>query len=163
MIVNGWHLYQYKLFTHELDALIAEVKRLQKSQPDTYKSHPKTKRLAKIRDLMLNEIPADPAHDRFNQGNTLGTEQRLWKRAKFGQNRFRLFFRYDGPKKVIIYAWVNNENTLRKEGEKNDPYAIFAKGLKRGDPPADLTALLKLCTEVQPDETPPEEPAPERV
>jgi toxin YhaV len=148
MKVNGWQLFQYKLFTAQLDKLVAEVKKLQQSQPATYKDHPKTKRLARIRQLMLEEIPADPSHERWKQGNTLGTEFRLWKRAKFGQNRFRLFFRYDGSKKVIIYAWVNDENTLRKEGDKNDPYVLFSKNLKRGDPPEDLAQLLKLCAEV---------------
>jgi len=89
--VNGWQLFQYKLFTTQLDKLIAEVKKLQESQPDTYKDHQRTKRLERIRKLMLEEIPADPSNVRWNQGNTLGTEFRLWKRAKFGQNRFRLF------------------------------------------------------------------------
>jgi|SRR5271163_3453446 len=154
MIVNGWRLYQYKLFSDELNRLVAEVKKLQQSQPATYKDHPKTKRLARIRELILKKLPADPAHERWNQGNTLGTEHQLWKRAKFGQNRFRLFFRYDGPTKVIIYALVKNENTLRKEGDKNDPYVIFAKGLRKGDPPSDLAELLKRCTKIEaPEET----------
>jgi toxin YhaV len=148
MKVNGWRLFQYKLFTHQLDKLVAEVKKLQQIQPATYKNHPKTKRLARIRQLMLEEIPADPGHERWNQGNTLGSQFRFWKRAKFGQNRFRLFFRYDGAKRVIIYAWVNDENTLRKEGDQNDPYLLFAKGLKKGDPPGDLCELLGLCNEV---------------
>jgi toxin YhaV len=148
MNVNGWRLFQYKLFTCQLDQLVAEVKKLQQSQPSTYKNHPRTKRLARIRQLMLEEIPADPGHERWNQGNTLGPQFRFWKRAKFGQNRFRLFFRYDGTKKVIIYAWVNDENSLRREGDKNDPYLLFATGLKKGDPPADLGELLKWCVAV---------------
>lgn len=150
MIVNGWRLFQYKLFTSQLDKLVQEVRKLRQTQLNTYKEHKKTKRLARIRQLMLEEIPADPGHERWNQGNTLGTEYRLWKRAKFGQNRFRLFFRYDQPNKVIVYAWVNDENTLRKEGDKNDPYVLFAKGLKKGDPPTHLAELLKRSTEVEP-------------
>jgi len=150
MKVNGWQLFQYKLFTVQIHKLLTEVKKIQQSQPDTYKHHPKTRRLARIRQLMLEEIPADPAHERWNQGNTLGSEFRLWKRAKFGQNRFRLFFRYDRSTKVIIYVWVNDESTLRKEGDKNDPYALFAKTLKKGDPPGDLSQLLKQCTQVEP-------------
>lgn len=145
---NGWRLYQYKAFTHQLNKLIAEVKKLQELQPATFKEHPKTKRLTRIRQLMLKDIPDNPQHQRWNQGNTLGLEHRLWKRAKFGQNRFRLFFRYDLSQKVIIYAWVNDENSLRKEGDKNDPYFLFAKGLKKGEPPASITELLKMCTEV---------------
>jgi toxin YhaV len=148
MIVNGWRLFQYKLFTNQLDNLAAAVKKLRQSQPNTYKEHPRTKRLARIRQLMLEEIPVYPAHERWYQGNTLGTEFRLWKRAQFGQNHFRLFFRYDRVSKVIVYAWVNDENTLRRAGDKNDPYALFAKDLKKGKPPANLVALLKQCTEV---------------
>lgn len=148
MKANGWDLYQYRLFTEQLDKLIDEVEKLRDAQPETYKEHGKTKRLTRIRKLMLEEIPADPASQNWNQGNTLGKDFRHWKRAKFGQNRFRLFFRYDGSRKVIIYAWVNDENTLRKEGDKNDPYAIFSRGLKKGDPPDDLDSLLKLCSKV---------------
>jgi toxin YhaV len=150
MEVNGWRLYQYKLLTDELNRLIAEVEKLRQSQPDEYKQHPKTKRLARIRELMLKEIPADPSHERWQQGNTLGPDFGLWKRAKFGQNRFRLFFRYDSSAKVIIYAWVNNASTLRKAGDKNDPYAVFEKGLQKGNPPSDLKELLKRCRQVQP-------------
>src|SRR5947208_1446103 len=82
-----------KLFTEQLNKLIAEVIKLQQTQPHSFKEHPKTKRLARIYKLMLEEIPADPANAQWNQGNTLGAHFRLWKRAKFGQNRFRLFFR----------------------------------------------------------------------
>jgi len=148
MKANGWTLYQYKLFTEQLNKLASEVENLVETHPDTYKEHGKTKRLARIRKLMLEEIPADPTHSNWNQGNTLGKEYRHWKRAKFGQNRFRMFFRYDGTRKVIIYVWVNDDKTLRKEGDKNDPYAIFSRGLKTGDPPDDLDVLLKLCSKV---------------
>jgi toxin YhaV len=149
MKVNGWDLYQYRLFTEQLDRLVEQVEDLRNAQPENYLQNGKTKRLLRIRKLMLEEIPADPASQCWNQGNTLGSDFRHWKRAKFGQNRFRLFFRYDGPRKVIIYAWVNDDNTLRKDGEKNDPYAVFSRGLRRGDPPDDLDALLKLCRKVR--------------
>jgi len=104
--------------------------------------------LAKITTLIIEEIPADPGHDRWNQGSTLGKEHRHWKRAKFG--RYRLFFRYLGTndKKAIVYAWVNDEKTLRTDGDKNDPYAIFARGLKRGEPPNSFEALLKESADI---------------
>ncbi len=149
MEVNGWKLLQYKLFTDQLNQLISEVEAIKLSQPDKVADHPKTKRLVRIKKLMIEEIPADPASSQWNQGNTLGREFRGWKRAKFGQNRFRLFFRYDEARTVIIFAWVNDENTLRKEGDKNDPYAIFAKNLRNGNPPDDLDELLKLCVATQ--------------
>jgi hypothetical protein len=44
-----------------------------------------------------------------------GADYRHWFRVKFS-GRFRLFFRYSSQHKVIVYAWVNDENTLRKSG-----------------------------------------------
>ncbi|OCQ51541.1 Toxin YhaV [Photorhabdus australis subsp. thailandensis] len=65
----------------------------------------------------------------------------FWRRAKIGR-RFRLFFRYDSKAKVIVYAWVNDEETLRSEGSKSDPYAAFEKMLGRGNPPDDWATLI---------------------
>jgi toxin YhaV len=36
---------------------------------------------------------------------------------------------------------VNDENTLRSSGSKNDPYVVFQKMLKSGNPPNDWDAL----------------------
>lgn len=41
--------------------------------------------------------------------------------AKIGR-RFRLFFRYDSRAKIIVFAWVNDEQTLRSAGSKSDPF-----------------------------------------
>jgi len=147
MEVNGWRLFQHPLFKNQFDKLLAETERIKGQQPNTFQNHKTVKLLLRITQLISNEIPADPEHDRFNQGNTLGTNYRHWKRAKFG--RYRLFFRYDaktkdkGKGKAIVYAWVNDENTLRKDGDKNDPYAIFARGLLRGEPPDSFEQLMK--------------------
>ena len=88
-------------------------------------------------------IPADPTRSEYRQGDTLGPENRHWFRAKFGGQRFRLFFRYDSKTKVIIYAWVNDSDTLRTCGNKNDAYAVFRKMLASGNPPNDREAPLK--------------------
>lgn len=152
MEVNGWRLFQHAMFKYQYERLLTEAERIQAQQPDTYQNHKTVKLLARITQLVSEEIPADPAHDRFNQGNTLGKEYRHWKRAKFG--RYRLFFRYDaktkeeGKGKAIVYAWVNDQKTLRKEGDKNDPYAIFARGLERGQPPDSFERLIKEAEEL---------------
>ncbi|MGL5139225.1 MAG: type II toxin-antitoxin system YhaV family toxin, partial [Beijerinckiaceae bacterium] len=87
------------------------------------------------------EIPRDPNALTYQLGNTLGPSHRHWRRAKFLQ-RFRLFFRFDSTARIIIYAWVNDENTLRKAGARNDPYAVFLRRLEAGDPPDDWVELL---------------------
>ena len=63
-------------------------------------------------------------------------------RAKFGGNRFRLFFRADSRARVIVYAWVNDRDTLRKAGAGTDPYAVFARMLANANPPDGWPALL---------------------
>jgi toxin YhaV len=41
----------------------------------------------------------------------------------------------------IIFAWINDEHTLRAAGSKNDPYAVFKRMLMRGNPPDNWNAL----------------------
>ena len=90
---------------------------------------------------MLEIIPQDPSRDEYRQGNTLGPRYRHWRRARIGR-RFRLFFRYDARAKVIVYAWVNDQSTLRFSGNRNDLYTIFARMLARGNPPDNRAALM---------------------
>ena len=91
---------------------------------------------------MLDRIPRDPLAPDFRQGNALDREHRHWFRAKFGGGRFRLFFRADSRAKMIVYAWVNDRDTLRKAGASSDPYAVFAGMLASGNPPDVWPALL---------------------
>lgn len=138
----AWRLYAHPAFSETFDALVAEVARLRARDPDGYRQHPKTKLLKRIVDLIETEIPRDPGTHAYSLGNTLGPQHRSWRRAKFLQ-RFRLFFRYHSQARVIIYAWVNDENTLRKAGAGSDPYAVFGSLLRKGRPPDDWDALVK--------------------
>ncbi len=139
---HGWKLFQYPGFKERFSALETEVMLLKKSQPEDYINHPKAKLLKRILDLIEEEIPKNPGAREYLQGNTLGPAYRHWRRAKF-LGRFRLFFRYSSQEKIILYAWVSDENTLRKAGAKTDPYALFQKRLLAGDPPDDWDDLMK--------------------
>lgn len=139
---NGWKLYMYPAFKDPYDALVDEVKRLAGEDPEGFPSHPKAKILKRINELILDEIPADPGHPAYRQGATLGPQHKDWFRAKF-LKRFRLFFRYHAKSRTIIYCWVNDEGTLRKAGASTDPYAVFARMLKAGDPPGGWDELKK--------------------
>jgi toxin YhaV len=143
MQVSGWELFAQPLLLDQLERLIAAVERERAKKPKTYKSHANCKVLAAIHDLIFVTIPADPTRPDYRQGDTLGADRKHWFRAKFGGQRFRLFFRYDSRAKIIIYAWVNDTDTLRTYGSKNDAYAVFRKMLDKGDPPDDWNALLK--------------------
>jgi toxin YhaV len=56
-----------------------------------------------------------------------------------------LFFRYDSRAKIIVYAWVNDEKSLRTYGARTDAYAVFSKMLTNGNPPHDWDDLLAAC------------------
>lgn len=126
----------------QLDKLIAAAERAQQSGPAGWQGNANVKLLAALRDLMLDRVPRDPLAAEFRQGNTLGSGHRHWFRAKFGADRFRLFFRANSASRIVVYAWVNDRDTLRKAGATSDPYAVFTRMLAHGNPPDDWPKLL---------------------
>jgi toxin YhaV len=147
MMVNGWRLFAHPLFTQQLERLTAQVEILAAKDPATYKDQPATKLLATIRRYILEVIPRDPNASEFRQGNTLGEDNRHWFRAKFHE-RYRLFYRFSSRGRVVIYAWVNDEESLRKAGAKTDPCSIFRNMLTSGNPPSSMRQLLNASKEI---------------
>jgi toxin YhaV len=140
---HGWTLLMHPLFELQLNGLIAKVETLKAKHPEN-----DTKRLAAIEALVFDIIPQDPARLEYRQGATLGAQHKHWFRAKFFQ-QYRLFFRYHQASKIIVYAWVNDETTLRAYDSKTDAYQVFARMLQSGNPPddwEDLIAATKLET-----------------
>jgi toxin YhaV len=147
--VNGWTLYAHPLFLDQIEKLTVAVERAREKDTRTYSSTANAKLLAAMRKLMFEVIPVDPTRPEFRQGGTLGPSRKHWFRAKFGGGRFRLFFRYSSSAKIIIYAWVNDANTLRTFGSKSDAYAVFKSMLDRGNPPEDWSALIAQSSELE--------------
>jgi toxin YhaV len=148
MEANGWTLYLHPLFQQQLEKITAQVENLQAKDPLRYKEQSATKLLATINRCMREIIPRDPSAAEFRQGNTLGADNRQWFRAKF-HGRYRLFFRYSSQEKVIVYAWVNDENTLRKAGSRSDPYSVFRAMLNAGSPPNTMAELLAVSSRLE--------------
>jgi toxin YhaV len=147
--VNGWTLYAHPLFLGHIEKLTVAVERAREKDPKTYTSSANAKLLAVVRKLMFEVIPVDPTRPEFRQGGTLGPSRKHWFRAKFGGGRFRLFFRYSSSAKIIIYAWVNDANTLRTYGSKSDAYAMFKSMLDKGNPPEDWDAPIAQSSELE--------------
>lgn len=121
----------FTIFHAQYRELVNEVSALRKKNPENYKSHPKTKLLAKIIDVIRNRIAHDPKSKEFHIGDTFPAQYRCYKRAKSGlPNRYRLFFRYKSKDGRIIIIWMNNDKTLRNQSSKSDPYTVFLKMLK---------------------------------
>ena len=139
---NGWKLYAYHAFGDAFAVISDAVEGLKRKLPATYQGHPKAKLLGRVAELILVEIPRDPNACVYRLGNTLGPANRHWRRAMF-LGHFRLFYRFSNAAKAIVYAWVNDEATLRKAGSQTDPYAIFNQRSYRGDPPDDWDGLFR--------------------
>jgi toxin YhaV len=132
---SGWQIFAYPLFLDQLQRLVAAVEEERRQNPFAYQSTANAKLLAALRDLVFAKVPVDPTRPEYRQGNTLGVDRRHWFRAKFGSQRFRLFFRFSSKSKVIVFAWVNDQDTLRTYGAKTDAYAVFRSMLAKGHPP----------------------------
>jgi toxin YhaV len=142
--VNGWQLFAHPLFLDQIEKLAAAVEKARAKEPRSWRKSANAKLLAALRQLVFETIPQDPTRPEYRQGGTLGDARKHWFRVKFGGGRFRLFFRYSSSAKVIVFAWVNDENTLRTYGSKSDAYAVFRKMLDGGNPP-DVWAALMLA------------------
>ena len=135
LIVNGWRLFAHPLFLDQVEELISKVEVLKAKDPKTSKRKNSTKRLAAIAKLALEVIPEDPTRPAYRQGDTLGADRKHWFRAKFYQ-QYRLFFRFHAAQRIIVYAWVNDEDTKRAY-----PKTFFrAVELPQSVRQADLTA-----------------------
>ncbi len=138
---HGWILLFHDCIVAQLRNLHAAAERAQRRDPQGFESNANVKLFRALSQTILEAVPSDPGRDTFRQGNTLGPAHRHWRRAKIGR-RFRLFFRYDTRSRTIVFAWVNDEQTLRSAGGKSDPYAVFVKMLQRGNPPDDWDGLV---------------------
>lgn len=139
--MHGWTVFAYPLFTSQLDALAQQVSSLKEKDPIGFVKKNATKRLAAITKLAFDVIPQDPTRPEYRQGNALGEEHKHWFRAKFFQ-QYRLFFRYHAPSKLIVLAWVNDEDIKRAYESSEDAYRVFRKMLKSGHPPDDWSQLI---------------------
>jgi toxin YhaV len=142
VVINGWTIYAHPLFLEQFEDLLAQVEALRRRDPENYRGKNPTKLLAAVTKLAFEVIPQNPADPKYRLGDTLGDQYTHWFRDKFFQ-QYRLFFRFHREKKIIVYAWVNDQSTKRAYGSKTDAYKVFKKMLGGGNPPDDWDALVK--------------------
>lgn len=142
LVINGWNIFAHPLFLNQFEELLTQVEHLRQKYPQDYKHKNATKRLAAIAKLAFDVIPQDPTRSDYRQGDTLGDDYKHWFRANFFQ-QYRLFFRYHQEGKIIVFAWVNDENSKRAYDSKTYAYRTFKKMLESGIPPDNWDDLLK--------------------
>ncbi len=141
LVIHGWTVFAPPLLLAPIEALARQVESLKKKDPVGYVKTNASQRLAALTKLAFDVIPQDPTRPDYRQGNTLGEDHKHWFRAKFFQ-QCRLFFRYHAPSKVIVFAWVNDEDTQRAYASSDDADRVFRKMLESGHPPDAWNQLL---------------------
>lgn len=141
LVMHGWTVFVHPLFLAQIEALILQVESLKQKDPVGYVKKNASKRLAAITKLAFDVIPQDPTRPEYRQGGTLGDAHKHWFRAKFFQ-QYRLFFRYHAAAKVLVFAWVNDDDSKRAYESSDDAYRVFRKMLEGGHPPDDWDMLL---------------------
>lgn len=142
---NGWTIYAHPCFLDQFESLYNEVEALKEKFPREYPKKNAAKRLAAIERLAFSIIPQDPENEGYRLGGTLGDDRKHWFRAKFFQ-QYRLFFRYHKPSRIIVFGWVNDDQTMRAYGSASDAYKMFGKMLDNKRPPDDWQTLLTEAT-----------------
>ncbi|OCH05874.1 hypothetical protein A6D98_06165 [Aliivibrio fischeri] len=143
-IRNGYELHTLNIFQDILFNLVDEAEKIMAKDPEHFHTHPKIKLLSAVFDAISSSVPEDPNNNDFRQGLTLGKKYKSWRRVKKKlPPRYRLFFQFDNtPPKTIIYAWLNDDSTLRKTGAKTDVYKVFEKMLKNNTIPTSWDELM---------------------
>lgn len=145
--VNNWRIFVHEGFDKQLAKLAGGIAWMQVADQTTTKNDLRKKVLKAIKRTMFEVVPASPGRAEHRLGHTIGRENTVWFRVKLLQ-QFRLFYRYDSASKIIIYVWVNDEESLRAYGSKTDAYVTFRKMLDGGYPPSTFEELLKEAREL---------------
>jgi len=66
--------------------------------------------------LHRRSIPRDPNSPEFRQGNTLDPAIAIGSGRSFTAGT--TFYRFSNEQKAIVYAWANDEKSLRKAGSR---------------------------------------------
>ncbi len=121
---SNYLLKCHKFYADRIDSLKQEIKELKDSlTEEEFSKHPDVKFAARVRKATKEIIPEDPDRKEYQ----LHGDLKKYRRYKQGLQRYRLFFAFSKKPPIILYLYLNDKSSLRKEGSKNDPYNVFSK------------------------------------
>ncbi len=126
---NNYLLKAHEMFFQRTVALNNEVNALRKTLSDEeLKQHDTVKLAKRVYAATLEIIPANPNDPSYY----LKDDLKKYRRYKQGLSRYRLFFAFSNIPKIILYLYLNDKDSLRKEGGKSDPYEQFRAFVRQG-------------------------------
>jgi toxin YhaV len=109
--------------------------------PAAYEAHPEVKRFLAVRLLVSDTVPSDPLDPAYLLTGALAKFRRVKGRGL--PRRYRLFFVFSDQARVIIFLFLNDDTTLRQQGARSDPYAVFSRLVERREVGADFAAAYE--------------------
>ena len=129
MMKNNYLLKCHDFYYSRISLLKEHIRNLKSSlSQEEYIHHETVKFAARLRKATLEVIPQDPQRVEYQ----LHGDLKGYRRYKQGLQRYRLFFTFSAKPPLILYLYINDQNHLRKEGDKNDPYEEFKKLATKG-------------------------------
>jgi toxin YhaV len=140
LVRHGWQIaFHAHLFARQYGELKAEVKRLKRElDPHDFAPHPQVKLLAAVIEGIKKHIAADPDASSFALSGPLRRYSRL--KGLGLPDRYRLFYRPFEAKgqRLLLIPW---RGFPRKDGDRNNCYAVFSRMVRRGEFPEDWERL----------------------
>jgi toxin YhaV len=138
---HGWTILFYADFRIQWDRLRDRAIQLKSNlNSEEFVRHPDVKLLKAIDVGIRDEIAVDPFASYFALRKPLQKYGRLKKMGL--PQRYRLFFRAFAEQNVIIILWLGFP---RKEGDRQDCYAVFSRMVANGTLPESYTSFLAEC------------------
>ena len=134
---HGWTILFTEPFLSSYGDLSANARRLKgELSNEEYAEHPDVKLFLAVRELTKDVVPSDPHHRDYQLRGELAKFRRTKGRGL--PRRYRLFWAFSDQSKAIIFLYLNDADSLRKEGGRTDPYRLFAGMVQRGEVGSDF-------------------------
>jgi toxin YhaV len=140
---NGWRILFNEPFTTAYGDLSAKIRKLKLSlSPEEFKQHQDVKLFSSLYRVIYELVPDNPTHPDFRLDGQLKKFRRV--KGKGLPARFRLFFIFMESTKTIVFLYMNDRRSLRKDGDPRDPYERFARLVQQGVIGSDFEENLKI-------------------
>lgn len=131
-VANGWTIYFHRVFAERYEQLLSSVTALKGTLPSKeYRQRPTVKLFAKLTRAIRETVPADPDAPEYRLKRDLAKFRRM--KGHGLADRYRLFWVFSSRLRVIVFLYLNDESTLRKQDAASDPYEVFKRLLSRGE------------------------------
>lgn len=100
-----------------------------------------------IRALVQNVIPNDPEHRDYLLKGALSKYRRT--KGKGLPERYRLIWIFSKKHKIIIFLFINGPGSLRKDGDRGDPYRVLEVLVESGAISADFEQNYRIWHDMQ--------------